>query len=109
MNEIKKCLVGGWVGGERGKDLLVERGDGLDGGVAGVYVDSLLRVRVEVEQRGHQVLHEGQSLARQVTSLQLEPTDTHTDRHKDRRTDRQTDVRGAQHAAIPRINRAWGL
>ena len=32
---------------------------------------------------------------------------THT--QTDTKTDGQTDVRGAQHAAIPRINRAWGL
>lgn len=52
-------------------NLLVEGRDGLDGRVAGVDVNPLLGVAVEVQQRRHQLLDEGHGLPRHVPRFQL--------------------------------------
>ena len=53
--------------------LLVQRGDGLNGGVQGIDVNSLLGVRVEVQQSRDQVLNEAQSLTCHIPGLKLDP------------------------------------
>lgn len=53
---------------------LVQWGDCLDGGVPWVDVHSLLRVGVEVEQSGYEVLNEAQRLSSHIPSLQLKPS-----------------------------------
>ena len=59
--------------------LLVQRRDGLDGGVQGIDVHSLFGVGVEVQQSSHQVLDEAQGLTRQVPGFQLKPQKEHTE------------------------------
>lgn len=59
-------------------NLLVQRGDLLNGGVQGVDVHSLLCVRVEVKQSSHEVLNEAQSLTCQVTGFKLNQEKEHT-------------------------------
>lgn len=53
--------------------LLVQRTDGLDGGVQGIDVHSLFSVGVEVQQSSHQVLDEAQGLTCQVPGFKLKP------------------------------------
>lgn len=53
--------------------LLVQRGDGLYGGVPRIDVHSLFCVGVEVQQSSHKVLNETQGLTCYVPGFQLQP------------------------------------
>lgn len=57
--------------------LLVQRGDGLNRGVQGVDVYSLLCVGVDVQQSSHQILDETHGLACYIPGLQLKGGTVH--------------------------------